>query len=78
MKQIVERMGGEVGVTSTEGQGSIFFCKIPLKRAAEAGMRALLDSSSLAGLSVLVSGGHQVARCRFGMVPALGNECSTV
>ena len=61
-KQIVDRMGGELGVTSTEGQGSTFSCKIPLKPADDAGTRTLIDSASLAGLSVLVSGSQQVAR----------------
>jgi PAS domain S-box-containing protein len=62
VKQIVGRMGGELGVASTEGKGSTFSCKIPLKPADDAGTRALLDSATLAGLSVLVSGSQQVAR----------------
>jgi two-component system sensor histidine kinase/response regulator len=61
VKQIVECMGGELNVTSLEGEGSTFSCKIPLKLdRAEAG--AALNSASLAGQSVLVSGSQQIAR----------------
>ena len=66
VKQIVERMGGELGVTSTEGQGSTFSCKIPLRIDTAAAASAPPASSSsgegLAGVSVLVCGGQAVSR----------------
>jgi CheY-like chemotaxis protein len=61
VKQIVEWMGGELSVTSSEGEGSTFSCKIPLK-LDRAQARAPLNSAALAGVSVLVGGGQQIAR----------------
>jgi len=61
VKQIVEWMGGELKVVSMEGQGSTFSCSIPLKLDT-AEVRVPINSDRLAGLSVLVSGGQQIAR----------------
>ena len=61
VKQIVECMGGELQVTSMEGEGSTFSCNIPLKLDTVES-RAPAGSDCLAGLSVLVSGGQQIAR----------------
>ena len=61
VKQIVEWMGGELKVDSMEGEGSTFSCSIPLKLDTSE-YRAPVNSDRLAGLSVLVSGGQQIAR----------------
>ena len=61
VKQIVEWMGGELSVSSVEGEGSTFSCRIPLKLDFVAG-RSQLDGASLRGLSVLVGGSQHVAR----------------
>jgi len=61
VKQIVELMAGELGAHSIEGEGSTFYCEIPLK-IDEAKSRPLPDDGRLAGASVLVSGGQQIAR----------------
>jgi len=51
VKQIVELMGGTVSVSSVDGQGASFTCKIPL--SAETGA-AYPAASELKGVSVLV------------------------
>jgi PAS domain S-box-containing protein len=60
VKQIVELMGGELGANSLEGDGSTFSCELPLK-LDEAQSPPPADESRLAGTSVLVSGGRQIA-----------------
>jgi PAS domain S-box-containing protein len=61
VKQIVELMGGELGAHSEPGEGSTFYCEIPLK-IDEAKSRPLPDGGRLAGATVLVSGSQQIAR----------------
>jgi PAS domain S-box-containing protein len=60
VKQIVELMGGKLGANSMEGEGSTFYCELPLK-LDEPPSHPAPNDSRLAGLSVLVSGGWQVA-----------------
>jgi PAS domain S-box-containing protein len=36
-KSLIETMGGKVGIESTEGQGSLFWFTLPLKKAPDAG-----------------------------------------
>jgi len=59
-KQIVLAMGGDIGVKSQEGEGSTFYCTIPLK-VDRGQSRPPLDNASLAGVAVLVCG-QQVGR----------------
>jgi PAS domain S-box-containing protein len=61
VKQIVELMGGELGAHSAEGEGSTFYCELPLKvDAARSG--PLLNDGRLAGTSILVGGSQRIAR----------------
>jgi PAS domain S-box-containing protein len=61
VKQIGELMGGELGAISMEGEGSTFYCELPLK-VDGVPSRLPLNDDRLAGVSVLVSGGQQIAR----------------
>jgi CheY-like chemotaxis protein len=61
VKQIGELMGGELGAISMEGEGSTFYCELPLK-VDGVPSRLPLNDDRLVGVSVLVSGGQQIAR----------------
>lgn len=52
-KQLVELMGGRIGVHSTEGQGSTFWCTARLQKQADS-PRAILPTGDLTGKRVLV------------------------
>jgi CheY-like chemotaxis protein len=58
-RQLAQLMGGEVGLSSTPGQGSLFWADLPLAAGAETGPGTDLaglapDDRQLAGLSLLV------------------------
>ena len=61
VKQVVELMGGEVGVRSEEGQGSAFYFQIPLL-VDQGKPSGQTEDDCLFGLNVLVTGGQFVGR----------------
>ncbi len=52
-KQLVELMGGRIGVRSVEGHGSTFWCTARFQKQAGS-LRAILPSGELAGKRVLI------------------------
>ncbi|NGZ08367.1 MAG: response regulator [Nitrospira sp. LK70] len=52
-KQLVELMGGQIGVRSTEGQGSTFWCTVRFQKQADS-LRAILPTGDLTGKRVLI------------------------
>jgi len=62
-RQLVQLMGGEIGVTSEAGQGASFWFEIPLRKAARAEVADVaLDTCALNGMGVVVVGAADTAR----------------
>ncbi len=78
--QLVDLMGGEIGVTSQPGEGSVFWFTIPAEAGVEGDAATLAeDGPAVAGGRVLVVSGHDAQRASLvGMlnnasVPAVGS-----
>jgi len=52
-KRLIQLMGGEVGVSSVPGEGSTFWCKVPLPLQTE-GTMPVLARGSIRGVRVLI------------------------
>jgi Amt family ammonium transporter len=53
-RQLIELMGGKVGVESQLGQGSTFWCELPITSVPDAKSARMLDAEQLRGVRVLV------------------------
>ena len=82
-KQLVELMGGDIGVRSREGQGSTFWCTTHLQKQAGA-PRAILPTGDLAGKRILIVDDNESNRLilhhmvsSWGMVDELAEDATT-
>lgn len=61
-KQLVEMMGGQIGVESTVGKGSIFWFTVNLEKQMKAAKVTQDPVGTLSGVRVLVADGDEVSR----------------
>ena len=64
-KQIVELMGGEIGVESKDGNGATFWFKVTLKKQPSASQQLLSDLDDIANMRVLVADDDSTSRTIF-------------
>jgi hypothetical protein len=76
-KRLVNLMGGDIGVSSTPGEGSTFYFTLPLQKADEEAPETAL--ASVAGKRVLVADDHNFNRYIFQrQLEKLGLDCTLV
>lgn len=61
-RQLVELMGGEIGVESKPGKGSLFWFLLPLERSAQVPARPESNRTDVAGLRILIADDSTVNR----------------
>ncbi|MES9874344.1 MAG: ATP-binding protein [Candidatus Sedimenticola sp. 6PFRAG7] len=77
-RSLVETMGGAIGVSSTEGKGSSFWCRLPLAASDERGS-AHINPNRLVGLKgLIVEMNPKVNEQLSAMCAGLGVECHSV
>jgi signal transduction histidine kinase/DNA-binding response OmpR family regulator len=81
-KQLIELMGGNIGVNSVAGRGSTFWCTIPFLKQAES-PRAILPSEDLQGRRILIVDDNESNRLilhhlatGWGMIDDLANDAT--
>ena len=78
-KNLVELMGGEIGVRSVEGQGSTFWFSLPFPRLAKVRKQVRDVASDLRGMRVMVVDDNATARTVFGeMLESMGFDVTAV
>ncbi|MEQ8504511.1 MAG: response regulator [Rhodospirillales bacterium] len=78
-KNLVELMGGEIGVRSERGQGSTFWFTLTMPRAAKVSQRMRQPTPDLRGMRILIVDDNATARTIFAeTLEAMSFKCTAV